>query len=171
MNEKSLKQELQEKLARIEQSKQPVNAKKPVTMEELRKRYENEPQQEQQPELPVEKNESSVNKKNDTVKPITVQITKDSYLQKLEKELEKSRKAGNKSSASKIPVSNKQKNHIGFTKATVLLPDKLQTLLKKKAKADGMDYHDALKILAHRYVAGVIELDANDAPLVDKYYK
>ena len=130
MNEKSLKQELQEKIAKIELNKKQPQSKQSVTMEELRKRYENEPQLEQQPELPVKKNKRSASKKQ----------------------------------------SNKQKNHLGFTKATVLLPDKLQDLLKKKAKADGMDYHDALKILAHRYVAGVIELDAKDAKLIDKYY-
>jgi len=65
----------------------------------------------------------------------------------------------------------KKKASIGFTKATTSLPDSLYNKLKYKAQADDMSYSDALKILAHRYVAGVIELDKNDAKLVDRYYK
>ena len=87
MSEKSLKQELQEKIAKIERDKKQSPSKQSVTMKELQKRYENEPR-------PVEKKISANNK----------------------------------------PVSNKRKNHLGFTKATVLIPDKLQAQLKKKAK-------------------------------------
>lgn len=101
----------------------------------------------------------------DRKKQEKIEAEKNAYWNYLVAELKKDKKIKEKQ------TEKRKKKPVNFTRASTSLPNSLYDQLIQKAESDGMTCNEALKILAHRYVAGVIELDKKDARLVDKYYQ